>query len=149
MKQKGSFRISIGTSSIVMIFVVLCLTVFAVLSFISADADFRLTERTADSTGYYYKADAEMQAAIAKVDALLKKGVPNSAFTSESLGVQLSRLSAGTLQLTVPVDQNRQLQAVLTVPGENGTRFSVTRYQVVVTRPWEEPDPDLLTAEPQ
>ena len=87
MKQKGSFRISIGTSSIVMIFVVLCLTVFAVLSFISADADFRLTERTADSTGYYYKADAEMQAAIAKVDALLKKGVPNSAFTSDSLGV--------------------------------------------------------------
>lgn len=149
MRQKGSFRISTGASSIVMIFVVLCLTVFAVLSFVSADADYRLSERAADSTEYYYKADTEMQAAIAAVDALLKEGSPDSAFTSSAIGAQLSRPSVDTLQLTVAVDQNRQLEVTLNIPGEGGARYRVTRYQVVVTRLWEEDAPAVLTSEPQ
>ena len=49
-----------GASSILMIFVVLALTTFGILSFLSARADLRLTERAADHTVAYYKADRDV-----------------------------------------------------------------------------------------
>lgn len=50
-----------GASSILMIFVVLALTTFGILSFLSARADLRLTERAADHTVAYYKADRAVE----------------------------------------------------------------------------------------
>ena len=41
-KEKRSFGLSIGSSSILMVFVVLCLTTFATLSLVSANADYKL-----------------------------------------------------------------------------------------------------------
>lgn len=53
-----------GASSILMIFVVLALTTFGILSFLSARADLRLTERAADHTVAYYKADRGSEAEL-------------------------------------------------------------------------------------
>ena len=50
MKQKTEFHFGVGASSILMIFTVLCLTVFSVLTFSTARADQRLTEKALDGT---------------------------------------------------------------------------------------------------
>lgn len=46
MKNKHQLPIGIGISSILLIFVILCLLTFAVLSLVSANADYKLVKKT-------------------------------------------------------------------------------------------------------
>ena len=55
-KSRISLGNHIGTSSILLIFVVLCFVSFAALSLISANADYILTRKVADRTASYYDA---------------------------------------------------------------------------------------------
>ena len=54
-----------GGISILAVFVVLCITVFAVLSLLSARADHRLSQRSAQTVEEYYAADAACQQTLA------------------------------------------------------------------------------------
>lgn len=60
-----------GMSSLLMLFVILCLTVFGVLAYLTARADFRLTQRSADAAQAYYTADARAEELIAAADGIL------------------------------------------------------------------------------
>lgn len=71
MKKGENFHFGVGTSSILMIFVILCLTVFGVLSFSTARADQRLTEKALAGTAAYYDADARAEEALAQIDGIL------------------------------------------------------------------------------
>ncbi len=66
--KKINTGISVGSSSILVIFVVLCLTTFATLSLVSANADYRLTLRVADETADYYAADAQAEELLMQID---------------------------------------------------------------------------------
>lgn len=57
MNERKPAFINVGGSSIVMLFSVLCLTVFAVLSLISSNSHARLATRAANSVKAYYEAD--------------------------------------------------------------------------------------------
>jgi len=67
MKQR-SRGIGIGTVSLVMIFAVLCLTVFSVLTLSTANAEKALATRTASFVSGYYEADT--QATIIRAEIL-------------------------------------------------------------------------------
>ena len=56
-KNKSSF-VNIGFSSIVMVFIMICLVTFATLSVLTAYSDYRLSQKMASKTTAYYKADA-------------------------------------------------------------------------------------------
>lgn len=71
MKQKNEFHLSIGTSSILMIFVVLCLTTFGVLSYVTANADYKLSQKNADAVTAYYKADTKLNELLKMIDSQL------------------------------------------------------------------------------
>ena len=73
MKQKTEFHFGVGASSILMIFTVLCLTVFSVLTFSTARADQRLTEKALDGTREYYAADRQAEETLARIDGILEK----------------------------------------------------------------------------
>ncbi len=67
--RKGP-RINIGSVSLTVIFAVLCLTIFAVLSLSTANAERQLAEKTAQAVRNYYEADlacAERAEAVAKI----------------------------------------------------------------------------------
>ena len=70
--KAGQSAMAIGAPSIIMIFVVLCLTCFAALSFVSANADFRLAERTAKNTADYYAAHAQAQRRLQQADTAIQ-----------------------------------------------------------------------------
>ncbi|MHC1724014.1 MAG: hypothetical protein AB9836_12520 [Aminipila sp.] len=62
MKSKNGLnkqRIQIGTSSLLLIFTVLCLVIFSTLSLASAKADYTLAEKNEKSVKIYYEADAK------------------------------------------------------------------------------------------
>lgn len=73
MKHDPS-RLGVGSSSILLIIVVLSLTLFAVLSLVQARSDAALTNRTALSASAFYDADARAQRKLALVDDTLKNG---------------------------------------------------------------------------
>lgn len=58
MKKNKSSFINIGFSSIVMVFIMICLVTFATLSVLTAHSDYRLSQKMADKTTAYYHADA-------------------------------------------------------------------------------------------
>ncbi len=84
-KKKRSFGISIGSSSILVVFVVLCLTTFATLSLVSANADYRLSRKTADAAASYYALDAAGEELLADVAAVLEKAQPLQEVEDEAL----------------------------------------------------------------
>ena len=66
-KKTGSATINAGGAIIIIIFVVLCLTIFGLLSFTTAFADKRLADRTLLSVQQYYEADTRAEQMLAAV----------------------------------------------------------------------------------
>ena len=62
MRRGGSVS---GAASLVMIFCVLCLVVFATLTYVTANRERQLAELTAQSAAEYYAADAEATRIVA------------------------------------------------------------------------------------
>lgn len=71
-KSGPEFHINVGSSSILLIFVILCLVSFATLSIVSANADAKLSRKVVERTTAYYEACNEAQADIASLDDTLK-----------------------------------------------------------------------------
>ena len=70
-KSGPEFHINVGSSSILLIFVILCLISFATLSIVSANADAKLSRRVVERTSAYYEACNQAQADIASMDDTL------------------------------------------------------------------------------
>ncbi len=72
-KEKRFNGIQIGIPSLVVIFAVLCLVVFAVLSLMSAISEKHLQERSIAATEAYYEADVLCEEHLAEIDEILVK----------------------------------------------------------------------------
>ncbi|MBD5151694.1 MAG: hypothetical protein HDT16_04175 [Oscillibacter sp.] len=120
MKRGGGVS---GAVSLVMIFCVLCLAVFSVLTIATADREAKLAEMTARNAADYYKADrqaVEIVAALRSGDAL-------------PMDVEIVR-TGNTAAFSLPVGENQALEVVL---GENG---EILRWQTEYTGSWETDD---------
>lgn len=73
MEKKNSGGMNIGTSSILVTFVLLCLVTFAALSYLSAQSDLRLSTQAAERTASYYDANRMGEIYLANIDSLLAK----------------------------------------------------------------------------
>lgn len=73
-KQESSngFGINIGSSSILLIFIVLCLVSFATLAISSAYTDKTLSSRVAERTQSYYEACNQAENSLAQIDSTLQ-----------------------------------------------------------------------------
>ncbi|MPM00135.1 hypothetical protein SDC9_46358 [bioreactor metagenome] len=58
MTARDSSPIGVGVITVFMILIVLCLSTFAALTYVSARADYRLSRINADTVAAYYEADA-------------------------------------------------------------------------------------------
>lgn len=77
-KSGPEFHVNVGSSSILLIFVILCLISFATLSIVSANADAKLSSRVAERTAAYYEACNQAQENIASIDRTLASVYANS-----------------------------------------------------------------------
>lgn len=68
--------VGIGGPSIIMILVVLSLTTLSALSLMTANSDWKLTKRTAQSVTDYYSADNQAEEILASADADINSGYP-------------------------------------------------------------------------
>ncbi len=72
-ESKRSKGIHIGTSSILVIFILLALVTFASLSFISARSDYLLSCKMAKRTTDYYASDTKAAYYLANIEGILSK----------------------------------------------------------------------------
>ena len=116
---------STGAASLLVIFTVLCMTIFSLLSLSSALADRRLSDAAAKSVQAYYAADAQAEELFARLRA----------------GEMPPQVQAdGTsYAYTCPVSEKQQLQVRLL--HENNT-WTVLQWQLTVTEN-ESQDADL------
>lgn len=68
MDKKKNFPMNIGLSSILLIFVVLCLVSFSILSIVSANADKKLSLKVLNRSIAYYNACNEAETTLRDVD---------------------------------------------------------------------------------
>ena len=74
MKKKTSRPLlTAGTSTLLLIFVSLCLLTFAVLSLLSARADRNLSQKTAERTTAYYEACNQAEDRLGELDEIFEK----------------------------------------------------------------------------
>ena len=129
-RKKESFSPpALGGSSLLVVFAVLALTVFALLSLSTVRADVRLGDAAADSVCGYYRADGKAQEILAR----LRSGeCPAEA--------ELHPEDAWTLMdrytYTVPISDTQELQVEVLVD-EVGSGYSVQRWQAAPTGEWE------------
>ena len=110
----------VGGSSLLVIFAVLCLTVFALLSLSTVQAGGRLSEASAQAVADYYEADR----AAEEIFARLRAGEQPDCVTETD----------GVYAYTCPVSQTRQLRVELLQDGEDWT---VLRWQTESVADWE------------
>ncbi|MGI5967708.1 MULTISPECIES: hypothetical protein [Anaerotruncus] len=151
MKRSAETGVNVGGASILVIFVLLCLTTFATLSLVSANADQKLSRKTAEATAAYYQADASAQTLLAEIDYQLKQiplDSPESYFSAAETrmpgGVTLEQ-DAGSFfaSYEVPIDESHTLKVrlLLIYPGGAGQpRYELAAWQSVYTGEWEADD---------
>lgn len=121
---------AVGGSSLLVIFAVLCLTVFALLTLSTAAADSRLSQDAADAVEAYYQADSQAEALWARL-----RGGEQPEEVTETMEDAGSTL----YKYTVPISQEQELQVCLRL--KDGT-WTVVQWQAVSTADWQA-DEDL------
>lgn len=113
----------VGGSSLLVIFAVLCLTVFALLGLSTVQAGGRLSQTMADSVSAYYEADCMAEELYARL-------------RSGEMPAEVTR-TGDTYAYTCPISDTNELQVELR---QNGEQWEVIRWQAVSTVAWESDD---------
>lgn len=111
-REERPLGLNIGSASIIMIFAILCLTVFSALSLVTSVSEKKTAQRFADETAAYYEADSEavkiknsIQAAIDAGSTPQQAAAANNAQyltgqAAAALAPQTGPGTAGTSQTT-------------------------------------------------
>ena len=119
-REERPLGLNIGSASIIMIFAILCLTVFSALSLVTAVSEKKTAQRFADATAAYYEADSEAVDIKNSIQAALDSGETlNQA--AESVGARSSE-TGQIITYSVPLSDNiSQIAVVLAYNSGTGT----------------------------
>lgn len=132
MDKKNGFQLNIGLSSLLLIFVVLCLISFSVLSLVSANSDKKLSTKIAERSTSYYNACNEAETDLEALDNALLE-IYGSASSEDSY---LALASECTLSYTYPVSDLQSLEVSVTPvypSAEYPYLYKIEKWQVVTT----------------
>ncbi len=131
-KKSGlSFSSGIGSSSLLVIFVILCLVSFATLSIVSANADYKLSKKVLDRTCAYYTAEGQAQAALAALDAELA-----ALYADSSSETAYFHAAGEERSYSFPLSDMQSLEVSVRIqyPKKTGdTFYSISSWQTVIT----------------
>lgn len=119
MNKKSMRFPPIGGSSLLVIFAVLCLTVFALLSLSTAQAGSRLSDASAQAVSDYYRADCRAEEILAQL---------RSGQLPEGVSVE-----DGVYSYTCPISDTQALAVSVRLDRDH---YTVLRWQAVSTIEW-------------
>ena len=128
-RQKSYPAVQFGTSLMLVVFMILCLTAFATLSLSSAMRDYEYSKKAADKTSDYYKADAAAGCRLAEIDTILKETAqanPASGASPSYMEQVLDRLQDEKLFDTLTDEDSSNPQIIYNVPVNERQSLRVT-----------------------
>lgn len=131
----------VGSASIVMIFAVLCLTIFATLAIETADYEYRLADKSAVAAKTYYIADGVAEERYLQICQLLQRDMPSSRLCELFAAIDVTVEVQGEeikLCYTVPIDEMQILEVVL-LQRADGALFT-EQWNVASATQWEYDD---------
>ena len=146
-KKQSSFS-SIGITSLVLIFVMLCLLTFSVLSLVTARADLRLSQKNAERTSAYYDAENRANDILLSVISCIEeyKDSPDASVFYQKLRERLDGhngilfTGADSLEYEVLLDKEQLLSVSLEISYEtydDGSHYRILAWDTVSTHEWE------------
>ncbi len=151
MEKRQTGGMNVGTSSVLVAFVLLCLVTFAGLSFLSANSDYRLSRQTADKTTEYYAAAEKADRRLSEIDDILMEIAGESSESayydraderfSDSEDISVRTEEEGRfLSFIIAINDRQDLSVKLKLrypdSGDNRT-FEIADYTVVVNSSWQ------------
>lgn len=121
MKRRVGSNLNIGTSSLLLIFIVLSLVSFAVLSLSSALTDRNMVNQTMQRSTEYYEACNAAEHKLAELNDSLMVSYKDDALTN------------GVHDFEITINEAQKLCVSLTThkPDENGYCYTITSWKVV------------------
>jgi len=132
-KKNSSVGLPVGGPSLLMVFVLLCINIFAVVSYMSALRDDNLSEKAAENISQYYMADAKAEEMLAKLSAEFKQ---NPEGIEKFVGINKLSISKGlnetNVEYYIPVKKEMVLKVVLKFSKET-SEYTVLAWKLVNT----------------
>lgn len=131
--QRRSTGIHVGSASIVMIFAVLCLTVFSSLSFVTANHERKLAEKSAAVIQQYYQADWNCEVMYEQIYQHLQKGGAPEQLSA--LGVQVEQQGA-LYYVTYTEDINDEEKLLVKLAVQRKAGLKTEQWKVIAAKQW-------------
>ncbi len=154
-QTRGQYRVGPGASSLLLIFVAVCLTTMGILTLISALADSRMSDRSMAHTTAYFEATSRVQREVGVLDGQLKSARDQaqgdlSAYqravkdlVGDQIAMKVTQDGEDAMAITcyIPIEQDNHLEVTMRVPLLlTGPRYEVTRQVAVNTADWKPDD---------
>ncbi len=138
--NRGASRAGSGASSIMVIIVCVCLTVFSVLALVTVRTEVKLTSKTTQSVTNRYAADAEAEKVLSVIDGLIAMS-----YNRIDLEIRIREIEGITynvieneIRINIKVDENNILEVILTDinPGAATDRYKINTHRQINTAQW-------------
>lgn len=142
--ERKTAGVNIGGASIIMVFSVLCLTIFAVLTLVSANAESTLAKKSVASVKSFYSADEAASNTLSKIYDIADKESDLQAIkaqvTSLSDTIKVEEQNGQLIiTYTEKIDDGQNLTAKIST---DGNAVKVLSWKVQSTAEWK-PDNDF------
>ncbi len=141
-RKKEATGVNVGTSSLLLVFVVMCLVSFATLATVSARADEKLNNKVVERNAAYYDACNQAEERVAGIDQTLKT-LYESGLTREDYYAQAGE----NIDFAIPVSDVQTLSISVKVNYPTSAEdnfYSITKWKLETTGSLiEEEEPKL------
>lgn len=132
MSKRKYPTINIGSSSMLVVFIILCLITFSVLSVASANNDRKYSEKIANRTTAYYKASNKAEELLSQIDDKLKQiyeqynadylsQVPDVLTSID--GIDTSNFPSVSFSIPINDTQTLSVSLLIQIPEKEGDTF--------------------------
>lgn len=142
-KEETGRKANIGSSSLILIFIVMCLVTFGMLSLSAAKNQLDLARRNGEAVTEYYRADSEAEAfyemVSEKTDLVLNKSrdlEERASLLKSELG-EFYQADAGAALTEIPMERAQALRVELSVSLEDQGTIEVKQWKVIQTEDFE------------
>ena len=127
-KGRSGGTVGVGYISIMLIFTVICLTIFAVLSFQAVYSSDKMTNRSDGFTQQYYTADTEAKKTLSRLDGLAAEAFIEAVSGVE--GVSAARTAGGVrVEYSQAINERQTLAvSVMFFSAPSGERFRIEKW---------------------
>jgi Tfp pilus assembly protein PilN len=134
---------SIGTVSLLMIWIVLCMVIFAMLSLTTATRDYGFTQTLAQHTTDYYESVSQAQEQVAQLDELMAQAPAENYYEAIEAALPSSVTASYegehlVLSFQTTAGQSQSLDVSLRVYGPTSTpRYDIIVWRAKQTAQWQ------------